>query len=232
MVVRGITSPQFYIEREMGQKQFSHIRYIIIGLLLGIFCIVGSFLYSLAQVIYYGHDTSVHHADAIVVLGAAAWNTKPSPVFRERINHAVELYRNHFAERIIFTGGTPKSGFMAEAEVGRRYALQMGVANSDILYENLSRDTYHNLLNTRQVMRDNNIEHIIIVSDPFHMARSAKIAKDLGIDAQISPTKTSRYAHGGWAKWRFLLQESYALTVYRWAGWLCLINSHLCFIER
>lgn len=158
------------------------------------------------------------HADAAVVLGAAAWDKQPSPVFRERINHAIALYQAGQVDMLVFTGGTPKKGFMTEAEVGRRYAVKQGVPADDILFENTSRDTYHNLFNIQPLLRDNDIDSIVIVSDPYHTARAAVIAKDLGISAQTSATPTSRYTQTG-EKLRFLLQESKSLFGYYVGRW-------------
>ena len=152
-------------------------------------------------------------ADAAVVLGAAAWDKRPSPVFQERINHAIALYQSHRVEKLVFTGGTPKQGFMTEAQVGRRYAIKQGVPARDILFENTSRDTYQNLVNIKPLLREHDIQSVIIVSDPYHLARAAAIADDIGINAQTSGTPTSRYSESR-NKNRFLMQESYALFLY------------------
>ena len=85
-------------------------------------------------------------ADAAVVLGAAAWGNRPSPVFRERINHALSLYQTGYVRKLIFTGGTPKSGYETEAEVARNFALKQGIPEQDILIEMRSKDTYQNLV--------------------------------------------------------------------------------------
>lgn len=157
-------------------------------------------------------------ADAAVVLGAAAWDKRPSPVFQERINHAIALYQSHRVEKLVFTGGTPKQGFMTEAQVGRRYAIKQGVPARDILFENTSRDTYQNLVNIKPLLREHDIQSVIIVSDPYHLARAAAIADDLGINAQTSGTPTSRYSESR-NKNRFLMQESYALFLYYCNHW-------------
>ena len=157
-------------------------------------------------------------ADAAVVLGAAAWDKRPSPVFQERINHAIALYQSHRVEKLVFTGGTPKQGFMTEAQVGRRYAIKQGVPARDILFENTSRDTYQNLINIKPLLREHDIQSVIIVSDPYHLARAAAIADDLGINAQTSGTPTSRYSESR-NKNRFLMQESYALFLYYCNHW-------------
>ncbi|MFC3875000.1 YdcF family protein [Neisseria musculi] len=158
------------------------------------------------------------HADAAVVLGAAAWDKRPSPVFQERINHGIALYQSGRVEKLVFTGGTPKKGFMTEAEVGRRYAIKQGVPARDILFENKSRNTYENLHNARQLLRANGIGSVIIVSDPYHTARAAAIAKELGLNARTSGTPTTRYSRSD-KKNEFLLQESYALFIYYFERW-------------
>ncbi|EGV36583.1 Periplasmic protein [Neisseria weaveri] len=152
-------------------------------------------------------------ADAAVVLGAAAWDKRPSPVFRERINHAIALYQSGQVGKLVFTGGSPKKGFMTEAQVGRRYALKQGIPAHDIFFENTSRDTYQNLYNIQPLLRMHSIDSIIIVSDPYHLARAQAIAEDLGLKAQISATPTSRYIDTA-NKAKFLLQESYSLFAY------------------
>lgn len=190
-------------------------RHFAIGFGASMLLVLINLCISMTTVYNYSRPTPLHRADAALVLGAAAWDKRPSPVFRERINHALYLYRTGIVKKLIFTGGTSKTGFMTEAAVGRRYALKKGVSADDIVYENQSRDTYQNLLNGKQLANDNNIDSIIIVSDPYHMARAAFMAKDLGLNAQTSPTPTTRYT-ATQTKLRFLAQESYSLMVYQW----------------
>lgn len=162
----------------------------------------------------YSTSKATRHADAAVVLGAAAWDKNPSPVFRERINHGITLYRQRRVDKLIFTGGTPKAGFMTEAEVGRRYARSQGVPAKDILYENTSRDTQQNLENTRVLMHNNGVENIIIVSDPHHLARAAAMADYLGLDYQTEATPTSRYT--GSRGLKFMATEILSLMAFQW----------------
>lgn len=193
-------------------------RYLIRGLMSSALLVIVFWLVSAVQVWYYARPiaTVPKDVEAAIVLGAAAWGERPSPVFRERINHAITLYQNGHVPVLIFTGGTSKAGFMTEAEVGRRFALKQGVAKEDILFENTSKDTYQNLSNVKSLMYSYNIEKVLIVSDPYHMARAVVMAQDLGIDAVYSPTPTSRYNESSrLSKLRFFLQESYALSVYR-----------------
>lgn len=154
------------------------------------------------------------HADAAVILGAAAWGNKPSPVFRERIRHGITLYRNHTVSKLVFTGGTPLQGYPTEAEVGKRFALKSGVAEQDILTEHSSKNTYENLQNTRLLMRRHRIGSIIIVSDPYHLARARAVAEDLGVSAAYSATPTSRYT-GSSQEWPFFWRETAYLSLFR-----------------
>ena len=187
------------------------------GLKISMAAVVLMWLMCLGQVYYYGQSTlpQGYHGDVAVVLGAAAWDVRPSPVFRERINHAITLYRNGQVDKLAFTGGTPKKGYMTEAEVGRRYALQQGIPAGDIVLEKTSRDTYQNLVNIRPVLRENELYKVVVVSDPYHLARAAAVAKDIGLRAHFSGTPTSRFSDTE-KKLKFILQESSQLFGYYW----------------
>ena len=154
-----------------------------------------------------------YHGDAAVVLGAAAWDSRPSPVFRERINHAIVLYQSDRVRKIAFTGGAVKKGFMSEAAVGRRYAVKQGVPARDIIMETKSRTTYENLANIRPLLHEEGLYKIVIVSDPLHLARTAAVARDLGLEAEVSPTPTTRYTDRE-SQFRFWLRETVLLAGY------------------
>ena len=164
------------------------------------------------------HAESAEPADAAIVLGAAAWGSRPSPVFRERINHAIALYQSGRVGKLVFTGGSRTAGFPSEGEVARRWAVKQGVPDADIIFETRSKDTFQNLANARFLMRRHGLDSAIIVSDPYHLARALEIASDLDIEAYISATPTTRFDQGK-EKNKFLLQESYALFLYRIGKW-------------
>lgn len=152
-------------------------------------------------------------ADAAIILGAAAWYKRPSPVFEERIRHGIWLYKNGYVKKLILTGGkSPKAPF-SEAFVARRYALKNQVPIDDILIEEESLTTRENLQNAKKLMEENHLTDAIIVSDPIHMKRAMQIAGDLGIKAWSSPTPSTRYA--SWqAKAHFLFQETWHMIAY------------------
>jgi uncharacterized SAM-binding protein YcdF (DUF218 family) len=132
-------------------------------------------------------------ADAAVVLGAAVWSQQVSPVFRERINHAMDLYRRGRVHKIIFTGGQGNRNEPTEAAAARAYAISNGIASRDILIEQRSHTTYENLVFAKQLADAHGLKKVLIVSDPMHMRRAIAMAEDVGLDAYPSPTTTSRY---------------------------------------
>lgn len=172
------------------------------------------------QVYHYAHHAQPlpKLADAAVVLGAAAWGNNPSPVFRERIKHGIHLYQTQRVKRIIFTGGTPNPAYPTEAEVARRYAIKQKVPAKAILIEPNSDNTYENLVNTRQIMQQHDIRTIIIVSDPYHLARAAAMAKQLDLQASVSATPSSRYRGNNRSRWVFFGQETLSLFYFYWAN--------------
>lgn len=162
-----------------------------------------------AWIVHVGNRDEAGPADAIVVLGAAAYDAQPSPVFEARIEHGLDLYRAGHAPTLIFTGGYggAKARF-SESQVARRYALRHDVPDAAILIESRSRTTLENLAETRRLMQDHALHRVIIVSDPLHMARALRGARRLGIDAVGSPTPSSRFRTFRTQR-EFLLREIY-----------------------
>lgn len=164
------------------------------------------------------HADQARPSDCIIVLGAAAYHTRPSPVFEERIRHAIDLYRAGLAPTLLFTGGYGTGAAHAESEVARDYALAHGVPATDILVETHSRTTRANLEEAAALMRRDGLRTAIIVSDPFHLERAARIADAVGIDVVTSPTPTSRFR-----SWRtrlgFLARETWFLHRERLFGY-------------
>jgi uncharacterized SAM-binding protein YcdF (DUF218 family) len=179
---------------------------VLSALLVGVFS-TGASIY------FYGNSSNNITADAAIVLGAAVWEEEPSPVFRERINHAINLYQKQNVHIIIFTGGVGQKNESAEAVVGKKYAIKHGVKEGDILIETESRTTSQNLKQAQRVAQQNNLSTFLIVSDPLHLKRAVLMAKDLGMDAQPSPTPTTRY-RSFQSQLQFLLREIYFYFIY------------------
>lgn len=160
-------------------------------------------------------------ADAAIVLGASARAGQPSPVFAERINYGIELYRRGQVAKLLFTGGAPEGETVPLAEMARRYANDRNVPDGDILLEPYSRITFENLDYARQIGGARGLRTYRIVSDPLHMRRAMRMARDLGLAAAASPTPTTRFTSLRSRLW-FLRREIYFYLQYalvtRFAG--------------
>ena len=159
----------------------------------------------------FGNKDFVQPSDVIIVLGAAIHGGQPSPVFKERINHAVTLFQQGKAPKIITTGGLGNGETYTESEVGKAYASRQGVPKSAILKETRSRTTRQNLLEAKALMDANGCRSAIIVSDPLHMKRAVIMAKDIGISAVSSPHR-HRVIIRSEQKWIFCFVNSISIT--------------------
>jgi len=166
------------------------------------------------QILSYSRVNYEGSADAVFVLGAAAYGKNPSPVFRERINHAMNIYLARHCRYIILTGGKKFAEDLGEAVVARDYLVKNGIPVSDILLETSSNNTYENFLFSLPVISSRNINSIIIVSDPYHMKRASMIADDFKIVNYSSPTPTTMF-NSFKRKMPFLLSEIYNIYEYR-----------------
>jgi uncharacterized SAM-binding protein YcdF (DUF218 family) len=158
-----------------------------VALLLGWLVILG------IQIVHFGSKDRAARSDVVIVLGAAVVGDELSPVFKERVRHAIALYREAQASKIIFTGGVGGLASVSESETARRWAMGQGVPPSDILTENTSRTTFGNLQEAQRVMKEHHLNSAIIVSDPYHMKRALLMCDALGIESVSSPTPSTRY---------------------------------------
>jgi uncharacterized SAM-binding protein YcdF (DUF218 family) len=161
----------------------------------------------------YGKIDEKAPSDVAIVLGASVWEDGVSPVYRERINHAITLYKDGFVDYIILTGGFGEGSYKSDSQVAKEYALSQGVPEERILIEEKSTITEENLEFSKEVMEENDLETAIIVSDPLHMKRSMLMAKDYNITALSSPTTTSMYKSLK-TKLPFLLREEFFYVGY------------------
>lgn len=135
------------------------------------------------------HDQAAR-SDAIVVLGAAQYRGRPSPVLRARLDHAVGLYARGIAPRLVLTGGIADGDTASEAAVGRIYALEAGVPDSAILTENEGRTTGQSLERVARLLAARGLTDVVLVSDPFHVLRAGRTARRHGLRVRTSPTRT------------------------------------------
>ena len=154
-------------------------------------------------------------ADVAIVLGAAAYDGEISPVYRERMNHAIDLYNEGYVKKLIVTGGIGEGNSVSDAYAAKLYAISLGVSEEDILTEDTSVITQENLENAKAVMDEKGYATAIIVSDPLHMRRAMLLAKDAGLTAYSSPTQTSMYVSLK-TKIPFLARETFYFIGYKW----------------
>ncbi|MBE4909911.1 YdcF family protein [Bacillus luteolus] len=162
-------------------------------LLLSFFLIIAFIVYTAYSIWSFSKVNELKKSDAAIVLGAAVWNDEPSPVFQERINHGIWLYKNGYVTKLIFTGGKSGEDSYAESEVARVYAIAMNVPDEDILIETESNITEENLYYANMIASKNSLKTFIIVSDPLHMKRAMLMAETIGLEAHSSPTPTTLY---------------------------------------
>lgn len=154
-------------------------------------------------------------ADVAIVLGAAAYDDTVSPVYRERLNHGIQLYQQGYINKIIVTGGIAEGNKHSDAYAAKQYVISKGVPEQDVLMEEASTITQENLVNAKIIMDENAYEKAIIVSDPLHMKRAMLLAEDTGIKAYSSPTPTTMYRSLK-TKIPFLAREVFYYTGYQW----------------
>jgi uncharacterized SAM-binding protein YcdF (DUF218 family) len=163
---------------------------------------------ALGAVIAWGSRDRAKVSDAIVVLGAAQYWGKPSPVLRARLDHAVELWRRGMAPRIVLTGGVGVGDTTSEAAVSRKYVIGEGIPDSAILLETTGRTTRESLRSVAVMLQSRDSRSVILVSDPFHMLRLDILARRFGLVPYTSPTRTSPISANAGETWRYYINES------------------------
>lgn len=132
---------------------------------------------SAVTVLFWSSRDEARPAQAIVVLGAAQYAGKPSPVLRARLDHALDLWNRHLASLLILTGGTGSGDTTSEAAVGRNYAKKRGVPDTAILVENEGRTTSESMRAVAGMLEVRGLQSALLVSDPFHMLRLRILAR-------------------------------------------------------
>ena len=169
---------------------------------------LASWVLCVLAVLFWGARDMARPADAIVVLGAAQYAGRPSPVLKARLDHAISLWKRGLARRLVLTGGLGTGDTISEAAVGRRYVMKAGVADSAILLENEGRTTSASLEAVAVIMAKERLERAILVSDPFHMLRLQIVAKRYGVESVTSPTRTSPISANRLEAFAYVMSES------------------------
>lgn len=152
-------------------------------------------------------------ADAIVVLGAAEYRGRPSPVLEARLNHALFLYLKGRAPRIITTGGAGGDPVFTESTVARAYLARRGVPAEAIVVENEGDSTVHSIVAVAEIMRRMNLKSAIVVSDGYHIYRVKKMLEASGVRVYGSP-RPSNEQSGLREKWMYC-RQAVGYTLWR-----------------
>ena len=191
---------------------------LVVGLLM-----VAYYLATLFQVWRAAEEDDRSRTQAIIVLGAAQYDGRPTDVFKARLDHAFELWKTGVAPTIVVTGGGAPGDRFTEAGAGAAYLHELGVPDTAIQRETTSRNSWESLTASARFLQDEGITRITLVSDPFHMLRLRLIAEGLGFDATTSPTRTSPIT--GVEEWGRFASEALRVGVGRIFGFGALARA-------
>ena len=163
---------------------------------------------SMGAVLVWSGMDQAQPAESIVVLGAAQYDGRPSPVLRARLDHGIDLWNRRMGKLLVLTGGRGYGDTTSEAAVGRSYARRHGVPDTAIVLENKGRTTRESMLAVSEILSTRGIKTAILVSDPFHMLRLSILGKRFGLTPYTSPTRTSPISPNREKRWRYMLGES------------------------
>jgi uncharacterized SAM-binding protein YcdF (DUF218 family) len=156
-------------------------------------------------------------SDAIIVLGAAEFDGRPSKILAARLDHAIDLYRRGIAPVVVVTGGRQPGDRFTEASVGASYLHDHQVPERAILRETTGRSSWQSLAAAARFLKQRNLMRVVLVSDPYHSARVEDVAHDVGLQAATSPTRTSPIKGAG--EWRRFGTETIRVAAGRIFGY-------------
>lgn len=147
--------------------------------------------FNLAQVVATGRSYTTAPGEVIVVLGAAQYDGRPSPQLRARLDEVVRIFQAGEIPWVMVTGGRVSGDRFSEAEASARYLVAAGVPDLAILVEDQGATTYASLRSAAEILREKDLTHVVLVTDPFHSLRSRLIAQEVGLEAVSAPTRSS-----------------------------------------
>lgn len=196
----------------------SVVRVVVVAAVLGGIYLAVTFF----QVWRASTDDRAAAADAIVVLGAAQYNGRPSPVLRARLDHAMALRQQGVADVIVVTGGNRPGDRYTEATASADYLLGLGVPDSSIRREVSGTNSWQSLAAAARFLRDEGLIDVVLVSSPYHALRTEVIAGEVGLDGRASPAQRSPEGIGSQV-WH-LGRESLAVGLGRIIGFGRLVD--------
>lgn len=174
------------------------------------------------QVVLASRRDETREVQAIVVFGAAQYDGRPSPVLEARLDHAAQLYKEGYAEFVTVTGGRQPGDRFTEASASADYLSERGVPQEAILREVSGENSWESLAAAAAFLEDRGINRVLLVSDPFHAARTEAMADELGLEAYSSPTRTSPIR--GFSEVPHLARETIAVAAGQLLGFRRLMR--------
>ena len=156
----------------------------------------------------------LHRADAIIVFGAAQYDGRPSPVFRARLDHANELFRQGLAPVVITTGGSAADPKFSEGGVGHDYLMRKGIPESALIAETQANDTAESAERVSAIMQKNHMHSCVAVSDAYHMFRIRMLLMHQGLQVFLAPRPDSK-PKSVWLSTVALMKESASYLLWR-----------------
>ncbi len=186
--------------------------------LLGVFLVLFAYYgITLIQVAAAGRSHGSPEVDAIVVLGAAQYDGRPSPQLAARLDHVVTLWNEGVASTVVVTGGKRSGDRFTEAEASMRYLRDRGVPEDAMLMEDQGSTTYESLEAAATLLQDSGSgTEVVVVTDPYHAYRSKLTAREVGLQAHASSTPTSVVT--GWTSFRRHTVEAAGVALGRLVG--------------
>jgi uncharacterized SAM-binding protein YcdF (DUF218 family) len=173
----------------VGQRRWP--RRFGLGLAAFVLLSAGYYAVTLYQVHATGRSEQARPVDAIVVMGAAQYDGRPSPQLAARLDHAADLWNAGLARVMVVTGGNQPGDRFTEAEASANYLIERGVPADAILQEAQGHSSYASLDGVVTLLHERGLFRVLLVTDPFHSLRSRLIAQELGLVAYVSPTRIS-----------------------------------------
>jgi uncharacterized SAM-binding protein YcdF (DUF218 family) len=192
---------------------------IRLGIVL-VVVVAGYFAVTFFEVWRASHRDDAHPADAIVVLGAAQYDGRPSAVLRARLDHAASLYRDEVAAVIMLTGGRQPGDRFTEASAAAGYLSRAGIPESALRLETGGTNSWQSLAAAARVLRAEGLTDVVLVSSPYHSLRVEHIAAEVGLHGDASPALDAPDR----ATFGHLLRETVAVGVGRIIGYRRLVD--------
>jgi uncharacterized SAM-binding protein YcdF (DUF218 family) len=203
-------------ERMPRRRRRRWLRRLVLGGTAVVVLLVLYLVATFAQVYQSSRADGAVAADAIIVLGAAQYDGRPSPVLQDRLDHALLLYEEDLADTIVLTGGRRAGDRFTEATTGYNYLREHGVPDEALLKEVDGTSTWDSLAASARFLVQRGQTKVVLVTDGYHAKRVGAIADELGLDASVSPSRNRLSAA---SELRHLLRETVAVSIGRVIGY-------------